>query len=70
MLLEYRENMTAEQHDAWHEIKEIEKWFTDRDYIANKIVFGEWSKADPRYVDYVLERGVKRARLDYLLSLF
>lgn len=70
MILEYHEDMTAEQHAAWHEIQDIEQWFKDHDYIINKMVLGEWSTTDPRFIDYVTARALKRARLDSLLALF
>ena len=48
------------------ETSEILNWFVQNDYIANKIVFGEWAQDDPRYVEYLKERAIKRARLDEL----
>ena len=45
---------------------EILGWLQANDYIANKIVFGEWAQDDPRYVTYLKERAAKRARLDEL----
>lgn len=70
MILEYREDMTIEQHAAWHEIQDIEQWFKDNDYIINKMVLGEWPTTDPRFIEYVNNRALKRARLDVLLALF
>lgn len=51
------------------ELQEIEVWFASTDYIPNKIVTNEWDKTDPRWVAYITERLVKRARRDELLQL-
>lgn len=44
----------------------IMKWFKATDYIVNKIVVGEWTVDDPRYVDYLAKRAEMRAKLDAL----
>ena len=51
------------------ELAEIYKWFLDNDYIANKIIFEEWEKTDPRYLAYLEERQIKRQRFDELKAL-
>lgn len=47
----------------------ILKWFSDTDYIPNKIVTGEWEKTDPRWIEYLSTRLEKRARQDELTVL-
>ena len=51
---------------AKEELWEIQKWFSDNDWIVNKIVVGEWSTDDERWLNYLAERKVKRARQDEL----
>lgn len=51
---------------AKEELCEIRKWFSDNDWIVNKIVVGEWSTNDERWLNYLAERQVKRARQDEL----
>lgn len=48
------------------ELDSISKWFLDNDWKINKIVVGEWEKTDQRWIDYLAERAVKRARQDEL----
>lgn len=59
-------NFTEEQHDAWHELKDIENWFKSTDYMVNKIVTGEWEITDPRWLEYKATRAIKRNRQDEL----
>lgn len=42
----------------------ILRWFKEHDYYINKVVLGEWLATDERYIAYISERAVKRARLD------
>ena len=51
---------------AKEELWEIQKWFSDNDWIVNKIVVGEWSTDDERWLNYLAERKAKRARQDEL----
>lgn len=51
---------------AKEELWEIQKWFSDNDWIVNKIVVGEWTTNDERWLNYLAERKVKRARQDEL----
>ena len=51
------------------ELYQIKQWFEANDWKVNKIVIGEWEKSDPRWLDYISERVVKRARQDELHSL-
>lgn len=51
---------------AKEELWEIQKWFSDNDWIVNKIVVGEWSTDDERWINYLAERQVKRKRQDEL----
>lgn len=47
-------------------LNEIQKWFRDTDWIVNKIVVGEWSVDDPRWIDYLNQRKVMREEQDFL----
>lgn len=47
-------------------LNEIQKWFRDTDWIVNKIVVGEWSMDDPRWIDYLNQRKVMREEQDFL----
>mgnify|MGYP000884187545 CR=1 FL=1 len=64
--MDYINGMTEEQHDAWHELKDIENWFASTDYMVNKIVVGEWEVTDPRWLEYKATRIIKRNRQDEL----
>lgn len=57
--------MTAEQL----ELIRIKRWFTENDYKVNKVIVGEWTSTDERYVAYINERAVKRARQDALTAI-
>lgn len=48
------------------ELKAIRVWFSEHDYIPNKVLVGEWEEDDPRFVAYKEERAIKRARQDEL----
>lgn len=48
------------------ELLEIQNWFLSTDYIPNKIITGEWLTTDPRWLSYMSERTIKRARQDEL----
>ena len=54
---------------AKEELWEIQKWFSDNDWVVNKIVIGEWSTDDERWLNYLAERKAKRARQDELLLI-
>ena len=54
---------------AKEELYEIQKWFSDNDWIVNKIVVGEWTTNDERWLNYLAERQVKRKRQDELLLI-
>lgn len=51
------------------ELQAIKSWFTANDWKVNKIVIGEWETTDQRWLDYLKEREIKRARQDELLEL-
>lgn len=51
------------------ELQEIKQWFSLNDWKVNKIVIGEWQTTDQRWLEYLEERAVKRARQDELLIL-
>lgn len=48
------------------ELDEIEVWLSKNDWIPNKIITGEWEATDERWLEYLEERKVKRARQDEL----
>lgn len=50
------------------ELKEIKQWFLENDWKINKVVIGEWSNTDERYVSYLAERKEKRKRQDELIE--
>lgn len=50
------------------ELSEIKKWFFDNDWKVNKVVIGEWNKTDSRWLEYLEQRQIKRARQDELNS--
>ena len=52
-----KQNLISEQ-------QEILKWLADNDWKVNKVVVGEWTKEDPRWLEYLQERQVKRKRLE------
>lgn len=54
---------------AQDELMEIENWFLQNDYKANKVMVGEWELDDPRFIAYKQERVIKRARQDELNEL-
>ena len=62
---EQQKTLTLAQEELW----EIQKWFSDNDWIVNKIVVGEWTTDDERWINYLAERKVKRARQDELLLI-
>lgn len=55
-----------EEYLAKKELYEINNWFIENDWKANKIVTKEWLESDQRWIDYLNERKVKRARQDEL----
>lgn len=52
--------------NARQELQKIQKWFVDNDWKVNKIVIGEWATTDERWLGYLKERAIKRARQDEL----
>lgn len=48
------------------ELAAIQKWLDDNDWKVNKIVIGEWKTDDERWLAYLEERAIKRARQDEL----
>lgn len=48
------------------ELDEIQVWLSKNDWIPNKIITGEWKATDERWLQYLEERKVKRARQDEL----
>lgn len=62
---EKTKSITLAKEELW----EIQKWFSDNDWIVNKIVVGEWATDDERWLNYLAERQVKRKRQDELLLI-
>ena len=54
---------------ATQELNNIKAWFIENDWKVNKIVIGEWTTDDQRWLDYLSERAVKRVRQDELIDL-
>lgn len=50
------------------ELDEIRNWLAQNDWIPNKIIVGEWETTDPRWLDYLKERAIKRARQDEIIG--
>lgn len=48
------------------ELYQIKQWLANNDWKVNKIVVGEWSTDDERWINYLAERQVKRKRQDEL----
>lgn len=46
------------------ETQEIQLWLKDNDWKFNKITSGEWQRDDERWLSYLEERAIKRARQD------
>jgi hypothetical protein len=60
--IKLRQALEKEQAD-------ILQWLADNDWKVNKVVVGEWTKEDQRWIDYLNERQVKRNRLDQIEDL-
>lgn len=55
--------------EAKLELQDIQLWFEKNDWKINKIVVGEWTTDDPRWIDYINERSSRRVRQDELNEL-
>lgn len=66
----YREEKALRElkRTATRELNQIRQWLADNDWKVNKIVIGEWSIEDPRWLAYIEERAVKRARQDEIIA--
>ena len=42
-------------------IAQAEKWFASTDYFVNKVVRGEWTESEPKFVAYKKEAKVQAA---------
>lgn len=51
------------------ELSKIQRWFKDNDWKPNKIVTGEWTTNDQRWLDYLAERIIKRNRQDEIKNI-
>lgn len=59
-----KDNTQAKQR----RIAEIDRWLKDNDWKLNKVYLGEWTKEDPRWLDYLATRKAVRAERDALLE--
>lgn len=50
------------------ELKEIENWFKETDYYANKYLRGEWNDLTPKWVQYKKDAKVKAKRLEEIIE--
>lgn len=60
------QEVKSQKREYRKELREIQQWFKDNDWKVNKIITGEWTEDDPRWVEYKQERTIKRDRQDYL----
>jgi hypothetical protein len=60
---------TPQSELLYFELEEIQQWFIDNDWIPNKIITGEWTTDDPRWIEYLSERQIKRNRQDEINKL-
>lgn len=64
------EKELKELKKTWRkELNDIHEWFNENDWKPNKIITGEWQIDDQRWIDYLNERAIKRARQDELNEL-
>lgn len=47
-------------------LAEIQKWFSDNDWLINKVFLGEWEKTDKRWLDYLEKRAELRMEHEQL----
>lgn len=45
-------------------IAQAEKWFASTDYFVNKVVRGEWTESEPKFVAYKKEAKVQAAIIE------
>jgi hypothetical protein len=63
------EGIDTTQDDLKAELTGIQQWFVDNDWKPNKIITDEWTTDDPRWIQYLSEREIKRARQDEINAL-
>ena len=63
------EGIDTTQDDLKAELTGIQQWFVDNDWKPNKIITDEWTTDDPRWIQYLSEREIKRARQDEISAL-
>lgn len=51
------------------ELSQIQRWFQENDWKPNKIITGEWTTHDQRWLDYLAERLIKRNRQDEIKNI-
>lgn len=64
--------MTDEEYAttcAKEELMFIQSWLKENDWKVNKIIVGEWTADDERWLEYLEQRTLKRARQDELLKI-
>lgn len=51
------------------ELQEIKRWLRQNDWIPNKIIREEWTKEDPRWIEYKEQCQIKRTRQDEIENI-
>ena len=59
----------SEVQGLYSELADILKWFTDTDYMVNKITRGNWETTDQRWIDYLVEYDIKHARKEEIEAI-
>jgi hypothetical protein len=58
------EGVDTTENELKAELTGIQQWFINNDWIPNKVITGEWTTDDSRWLDYLAERKIKRTRQD------
>lgn len=45
-------------------ITQAEKWFASTDYFVNKVIRGEWTESEPKFVAYKKEAKIQAAIIE------
>ena len=59
----------SEECKLHRELSQIQRWFVENDWKPNKIITGEWTTDDQRWLDYLAERAIKRSRQDEIKNI-
>ena len=63
------ENEQEKEKLLQQELVDIKKWMNDTDYYILKVFRGNWLPDDPRYLDYLNQYNIKKARMDEIVSI-